>query len=206
MRRRGGTRGLRRKPGHAPGRARRISYSTRSTTRKRALTAHHALISRRGLLEREDLVHRGDTVLPAEPQCVFRVDARAGVPALHRGALAQQLQRIDRERPDPTDHEQDAVRPRPPTMACIAAASVTVARIARAPPSARSAAAGSVRALSMYSCAPSERASDSLSAPRLTAATRNPRRAANWTPRCPRPPRRAPRPVRRRARRCDAAR
>src|SRR5580704_14106684 len=64
------------------------------------LAAHHPVIGGLGFFERKNLVHRGDAVELAEQKRVLRVDRSARIPALHRTAFPEEVQRIDGQSAD----------------------------------------------------------------------------------------------------------
>src|SRR5580704_11693656 len=67
------------------------------------LAAHHPVIGGLGFFERKNLVHRRDVVELTEQKRVFRVDRSARIPAPHRSAFPEEVQRIDGQRADRAD-------------------------------------------------------------------------------------------------------
>src|SRR5207245_4979008 len=73
-------------------------------------SAHHPFVSFTRSLEREDFIHRLHAGQRAELERVLRIDRRAGIPALHRTATADEQNGIDGEWAGRADHHEHTVR------------------------------------------------------------------------------------------------
>src|SRR3977135_3868692 len=73
------------------------------------LAAHHPVIGGLGFVERKNLVHRGDVVELTEQKRVFRVDRSSRIPAPHRSAFPEEVQRIDGQSADSADDHHGSI-------------------------------------------------------------------------------------------------
>src|ERR1700722_628299 len=68
------------------------------------LAAQHTVVGFLCFLKRVDLVHRSDVVALTKLQCVLGIPSDSRIPALDRGALAEQIEGIDGQWADGADH------------------------------------------------------------------------------------------------------
>src|ERR1700733_1277410 len=73
------------------------------------LPTQHSLVGFLRSIERVDFVHRGDLVALTEDQRVLGISRHPRIPAAHAGALADEVDRVQRQRPAYADHHHDAI-------------------------------------------------------------------------------------------------